>query len=65
MVAPEEPMKKDPDSAGRKKVYTYDDVVAAAFQLLKKDAVGKKFPEQRAQELSRLLAKSVLKGMVK
>lgn len=45
-----------------KKTYTGKDLVDAAKEILKGDDIGKKLPDAAIEKLSRLLAKTALKG---
>jgi len=45
-----------------KKVYTGKDLMEAAKEILKSDEIGKKLPDAALEKLSRLLAKTALKG---
>jgi hypothetical protein len=44
------------------KTYTGKDLMAAAKEILKDDAIGKKLPDDVIEQLSKLLAKTVIKG---
>ena len=45
-----------------KKTYTGKDLEEAAKEILKIDVIGKKLPEAALEKLSKLLAKTALKG---
>jgi len=45
-----------------KKTYTGKDLAEAAKEILKNDVIGKKLPEAALEKLSKLLAKTALKG---
>jgi hypothetical protein len=45
-----------------KKSYNGSDVIEAAKEMLRSDDIGKKLPDDVLEKLSRLLAKTALKG---
>jgi len=45
-----------------KKTYTGRDLIDAAKEILKGDDIGKRLPDSAIEKLSRLLAKTALKG---
>jgi hypothetical protein len=54
--------EEDMNSKQDKKTYTGKDVIEATKEMLKSDSVGSKLTPDALDKLSRLLAKTVLKG---
>jgi hypothetical protein len=60
-------MNKQNDAHGEevkppKRTYTMDDLLEATKEILKSDAIGKKLPDSAIASLSKLLAKTAIKG---
>jgi hypothetical protein len=47
---------------GKNKTFTGQDLINAAKEIFKSDEVGKKLPDEVLEKLSRLVAKSAVKG---
>ncbi len=45
-----------------KKTYTMEDLLEATKEILKSDVIGKKLPDSAIASLSKLLAKTAIKG---
>lgn len=45
-----------------KKTYTMQDLLNATKDILKEDSIGKKLPDTALEKLSKLLAKTAIKG---
>ena len=48
-----------------KKLYSYDDLVAAAAGLVSDDRIGQLLPEANAQSLAKILAKNAMNEVLK
>jgi hypothetical protein len=46
----------------KQKTYTGQDLILAAKEIFKSDEIGKKLPDEVLEQLSRLVAKSTVKG---
>jgi hypothetical protein len=54
--------QKELESKKDKKTYTGRDLIEATKEILKSDDVGKKLPDAMLDKLSKLLAKTAIKG---
>ena len=50
------------DNKKQKKTFTGRDLIEATKEILRADEIGKKMPDEVLEKLSRLLAKTALKG---